>query len=357
MDPEGGRLLTIREAADALGVSVETVRRWAASGRIRAERTAGGHRRFDPAEVGRLKGDTASRLRPIPLPGGPLPGLGDLLEREGTRLLGAAGARLYGNGGRGWFKEERTALTDWVSAVAKAASGGQWAAAATATRSMLELAQLQGASLLERHGFLETFGGLALRELAAGGTGGEELSEARRGFAALRQRLLHEADSAAAASPSAPAGALGEKLADLLALPDLESVAVYEADTETLGLRLRAFAGAPGTDASPDERASFGSGPIGRAALSRRAALDRDAAGRPLAVAPMLAGGDLAGVVVLGLRRARPIGERELHLLEALGASLAKAIGGSSAGGERLPRAVEAFRRGWTTPGRSHAAV
>jgi len=45
------RFLAIGEAARALGVSVTTLRRWEASGRLTAEHTAGGHRRYDLAKI------------------------------------------------------------------------------------------------------------------------------------------------------------------------------------------------------------------------------------------------------------------------------------------------------------------
>jgi predicted site-specific integrase-resolvase len=41
------RLIGIGEAAKALGVSISTLRRWELSGRVRAEYTHGGHRRYD----------------------------------------------------------------------------------------------------------------------------------------------------------------------------------------------------------------------------------------------------------------------------------------------------------------------
>ncbi|MCG5517253.1 MerR family transcriptional regulator, partial [Ectothiorhodospira sp. 9100] len=41
------RLVSIGEAAKALGVSITTLRRWEASGRLVPEHTAGGHRRYD----------------------------------------------------------------------------------------------------------------------------------------------------------------------------------------------------------------------------------------------------------------------------------------------------------------------
>lgn len=46
------RIVGIGEAADALGVSITTLRRWEAAGKLVAEHTAGGHRRYD---LGKLR--------------------------------------------------------------------------------------------------------------------------------------------------------------------------------------------------------------------------------------------------------------------------------------------------------------
>ena len=45
------RFVGIGEAASALGVSITTLRRWEASGKLVAEHTAGGHRRYDLAKL------------------------------------------------------------------------------------------------------------------------------------------------------------------------------------------------------------------------------------------------------------------------------------------------------------------
>ena len=45
------RFVGISEAAKALGVSVTTLRRWEATGKLVAEHTAGGHRRYDLAKL------------------------------------------------------------------------------------------------------------------------------------------------------------------------------------------------------------------------------------------------------------------------------------------------------------------
>jgi predicted site-specific integrase-resolvase len=59
------RLVGIGEAATALGVSITTLRRWEACGKLWAEHTAGGHRRYDLAklkpELFRAQDDSARR--------------------------------------------------------------------------------------------------------------------------------------------------------------------------------------------------------------------------------------------------------------------------------------------------------
>ncbi len=46
--------VSIGEAARALGVSIDTLRRWEAQGKISAVRSPGGQRRFTAAEVQRI---------------------------------------------------------------------------------------------------------------------------------------------------------------------------------------------------------------------------------------------------------------------------------------------------------------
>lgn len=49
------RLLSPGEVADILGVDPKTVARWAVAGSIPFTRTVGGHRRYKPADVYRLR--------------------------------------------------------------------------------------------------------------------------------------------------------------------------------------------------------------------------------------------------------------------------------------------------------------
>jgi molybdopterin-binding protein len=59
--------LRVGQAAEMLGVSVETLRRWELDGRLQVTRSAGGQRLVDVAEVTRLLAERrhAARQRPI----------------------------------------------------------------------------------------------------------------------------------------------------------------------------------------------------------------------------------------------------------------------------------------------------
>jgi molybdopterin-binding protein len=65
-EPAGGRV-RVGQAAEMLGVTVETVRRWETEGRLRLERSGGGQRLVPIAEVTRLLAERrrAGAERPI----------------------------------------------------------------------------------------------------------------------------------------------------------------------------------------------------------------------------------------------------------------------------------------------------
>jgi len=62
-------LLTMRRAAERLGVAYSTLKRWVHEGRVRTTRTEGGHHRVSEAEIERLTARQSSeprqRLRPV----------------------------------------------------------------------------------------------------------------------------------------------------------------------------------------------------------------------------------------------------------------------------------------------------
>lgn len=55
--------LTVRAAADRLGVGYSTLKQWIYQGRVRTTTTAGGHHRIDDAEIARLMARQAPRVR------------------------------------------------------------------------------------------------------------------------------------------------------------------------------------------------------------------------------------------------------------------------------------------------------
>jgi excisionase family DNA binding protein len=74
--PMSGDALTSAEAAELLGVSASTVKRWVDTGELESTRTVGGHRRIRRTIVERFR----ARMDGVdPGPAGPSPGLVDLL--------------------------------------------------------------------------------------------------------------------------------------------------------------------------------------------------------------------------------------------------------------------------------------
>jgi molybdopterin-binding protein len=58
--------MRVGEAADLLGVSVDTLRRWTASGRLRVRRSAGGQRLVSIGDIRRLQDERRqTRKRPV----------------------------------------------------------------------------------------------------------------------------------------------------------------------------------------------------------------------------------------------------------------------------------------------------
>ena len=55
-------LYSAREAASALGISLDTLRRWDKAGRIEVERDTGNRRVVRASEIERVRGDRASHL-------------------------------------------------------------------------------------------------------------------------------------------------------------------------------------------------------------------------------------------------------------------------------------------------------
>ena len=187
-------LLTLQAAAKRLSLSPARLRRLADAGRIEAVRTAGGHRRFRHADVLRLaaQADGGPKVRPLEPPAAPLPALAATLRLHGRALAAAAGAALYRGGPPGWFASDAAArpLVGWLDTLAASCESGRYERALTASETLLERATEFGATLLERHAFLERFGQLSTRTLLRSGAEPAELAGTRRLVVAIQQTLL-----------------------------------------------------------------------------------------------------------------------------------------------------------------------
>jgi diguanylate cyclase (GGDEF)-like protein/excisionase family DNA binding protein/PAS domain S-box-containing protein len=193
--------VTLGEAAEALGVSASTLRRWADSGRIRAIRTAGGHRRFPTTEVRRLAASSSTLRRPVvrnaQLPVTALPCVAALLAERSREIAAGAGRSLYEPSRGGWFATPAAAepIGRWLADLAGACGAGGYEEVATATRRLAATAGYAGASVLERHDFVDRFGEIALRRLQEAQAPRDELIGLRRLVLRMRQVVLEEASA------------------------------------------------------------------------------------------------------------------------------------------------------------------
>ena len=85
MAAEPGRFHTVRKAADRLGVSYSTLKRWVLAGIVRTTRTEGGHHRIGEAELDRMAARHATPARSKPVPAGSDDLLGGLSARNRLR--------------------------------------------------------------------------------------------------------------------------------------------------------------------------------------------------------------------------------------------------------------------------------
>jgi putative two-component system response regulator len=190
----GTDVLTLHEAAEAIGVSASTMRRWADAGRVPAIRTPGGHRRFLPEGVRRVVEERSPRARvePIAPPTGPLPSLAAGLRGAGMEMASTVSAGLYRTGPAGWFADRDAAapIRSWVAGLVASSETGRHEAALAASEALMRRADLCGTTLLERHGFLERFGEVAVRAISRAQAPHSDVVGTRRLFASMQQRLL-----------------------------------------------------------------------------------------------------------------------------------------------------------------------
>ena len=187
--------VTLGEAAQLLGVSPSTLRRWADSGRLETVRTTGGHRRFARAalrEVGAPVGEGGPGLRTVGAPADPIEPLAGALGSRLGELLDATVRGLYTGPPHGWFASPaaRRAAEQWAGELERAAAGGDYSPVRAATLRLLGVAERAGTTALERQLFLERVGEAAVRALDPAHLADADVAESRRLFAHLRHAAL-----------------------------------------------------------------------------------------------------------------------------------------------------------------------
>lgn len=187
------------EAAEIIGVSASTVRRWADMGKLRVARTDGGHRRFVRADVERLQGviTVAPRLRLAAPLGGPAPTTADGILSAGVTTATAAARSIFESGAAGWLGSPASLapLDRWVVELSDACRAGDEEAVRTAVEHLFDDARAGGTRLIE----LDTFFSQYVREIYRHAADRDETvpddGVARWLFIHLRRHLLHLADA------------------------------------------------------------------------------------------------------------------------------------------------------------------
>jgi DNA-binding CsgD family transcriptional regulator len=150
-----------------------------------------------------------------------------------------------------------------------------------------------------------------------------------------------------------PTPGLTAMIEGLVGLYDVDGGGVYRAEEDGLSLRRVATASGPEGPVTLEDVVALGDGPLGRAALERRAQLLQDTSigdsRGALIAAPMVGGGRLLGVIALRPRSSRPTGRSEMLLLQAFANRVAEVVLDGSDVEDRLARAMDRFSASWST--------
>ena len=190
-----GAWMTLGEAAAAIGLSASTLRRWNDEGRIAAQRTVGGHRRFAVADLKRLAPPSgAVKLNLDAVPSRPVRRLSVLLDQDGEALLASVTGALYQKPTRGWFMGDRARrpLRGWIAALSRACRSGEYGELEEATVGLVRQAEVAGATLLECSLFVERFTAALIRALKLLPADSDDHAEVARIAITIRRCVVAE---------------------------------------------------------------------------------------------------------------------------------------------------------------------
>jgi diguanylate cyclase (GGDEF)-like protein/excisionase family DNA binding protein/PAS domain S-box-containing protein len=183
-------------AAQALGVSTSTVRRWIDNAKISAVRTSGGHRRIRRSDVERerRRRDPGPTVRSAQVPEHALPHVGAVVLQRSDWLCDISLRSLYVGDDHGWFGTPggRAELDCWLQVVGQGLESGDFVRVTDATTEMLRAARGAGVPLPERVSLLDSLAQAASAALAADHAGAEEMRDWHRTARVLRQLAVRD---------------------------------------------------------------------------------------------------------------------------------------------------------------------
>jgi GAF domain-containing protein len=148
--------------------------------------------------------------------------------------------------------------------------------------------------------------------------------------------------------------ALDRMLRGLVALHDIDAGGIYLSEEDGLSLRRIAVTETFGFDLPVV--VALGDGPLGRAALERRARCCEDGVGffrGTLMAAPIVGEGRLLGMIALAARVSRPVSRGELLLLQAISNRVGEVLATDGDVTRPLARSMEQFRASWSATTRA----
>ena len=199
--PAGGEhdgfTVTLYEASQLLSVSGSTLRRWADGGRLACVRTSGGHRRFRLADIQRLRMERhpASEVRMQAYPTRPFPFVAATLQRYASELASRTARCMY-VGPPGWFERTESAglVHALLTGLARGFATGDFYETQGAARTLMHQAELGGATLAERHAFVQVLDAVLRRQLRELGCPRLEQAAAAQAASAMTYQLIADQD-------------------------------------------------------------------------------------------------------------------------------------------------------------------
>jgi hypothetical protein len=160
-------------------------------------RTSGGHRRFRLADIQRLRMERhpVSEVRMQAYPTRPFPAVAATVQRYASELASRTARCMY-VGLPGWFERPESAgsVQALITGLARGFATGDFHEVQGALRNLMRQAELGGATLAERHAFIQVLDAVLRRQLRELGCPRLEQAGAAHAAAAMTYQLIADHD-------------------------------------------------------------------------------------------------------------------------------------------------------------------